>query len=135
MERRVRGVTDEAMKRLESYSWPGNIRELENRIKRAMVLSREDILSEYLFEMEEIQLADMDKTAEEQLSGIARRYLIEASSDPRRSGAIFDETIGIVEKTLIEEALQRTGGNQVQAAQLLGMNRSTLRKKKKDYGL
>ena len=135
MGRHVVGVTEKAMKLLGSYTWPGNVRELENQIKRAIVLSREDVLPEYLFEMKADQLSVIDQKPEDRLSEITRRYLMEALNAPQPSGTIFVQAVGIVEKTLIQEALQRTGGNQVQAAQLLGMHRKTLSKKRKDYGI
>ena len=65
-------------------------------------------------------------------------------TDPVRAGEfregahrrrVFESVVGSVEKILIQEALKRTGGNQVQAAQLLGMHRSTLRKKRKDFDI
>ena len=135
MGREVQGITAEALERLEAYNWPGNVRELENQIKRAMVLSREDILPEYLFEFETSPLSTVENTSEKRLSKITRQYLEEALSAPERSGTVFDQATGLVEKTLIQEALQRTNGNQMQAARLLGMHRSTLRKKRKDYGI
>jgi nitrogen regulation protein NR(I) len=135
MERQVRGVTGETLKRLKEYSWPGNVRELENQIKRAMVISREDVLSEYLFELHTAIFPDRDGEIEVRLTAAAKQYLAEILTDPDPSQSIFDRVVGAVERVLIQEALRRTDGNQVHAAQLLGVNRSTLRKKRRDYGL
>ncbi len=55
--------------------------------------------------------------------------------DGERPGAIYDMVISSVEKPLIETILHRVAGNQTQAAQLLGLNRNTLRKKMKAYGI
>ena len=133
MARNVRGVTEEAMKRLESQPWPGNVRELENQIKRAMVVSREDILPEHLFEPEDTLPPLTETSSEERLESAARQAFQEAVFEAHPSASLFEDFIGVVEKTLIHEALQKTGGNQLQAAALLGMNRSTLRKKMKSY--
>ena len=135
LKRQVRGVTEQALKRLKAYPWPGNVRELENKIKRAMVISREDVLPEYLFDMDFEAPPASDHSSEDKLARITRQRLAEALMAPQPSRSIFDGVIATVEKTLIEEALRRTHGNQVQAAELLGMHRSTLRKKKKDYAI
>ena len=127
--RKVRGITQDARLRLETYSWPGNVRELENQIRRAMVLSREEILSDYLFEPGAGQTPETDLNSEKQMAALTKQYLGEALASPQSEGSIFEKVTAIVEKALIQEALERTGGNQMQAAQLLGMNRTTLRKK------
>ncbi len=135
MNRQVRGVTEEAMKRLKSYPWPGNVRELENQIKRAMVLSREEVLPEYLFEADSAGESLPSQGVEERLMRMARHYLSDLLRAQDASGTPYDKIIELIEKTLIEEALQQTGGNQMQAARLLGMHRSTLRKKIEDFRL
>ena len=133
MNRQVRGITEEAMKRLEAYPWPGNVRELENQIRRAMVLSREDVLPEYLFEMDDRQTPLPHQNIEEHLLKVTRQYFSALLRTNDSSDSLFDQIIGLIEKTLIEDTLQQTDGNQVQAARLLGMHRSTLRKKIGDY--
>ena len=133
MGREVNCVTEDAMKRLIEYPWPGNVRELENQIKRAMVISREDILAEYLFEIDSAQNPVFEESSEERLERAAKERLSEMLRTSEPSQSIFETVVHSVEKTLIQEALQRTEGNQVQASELLGMHRSTLRKKRKDY--
>jgi len=133
MGRNVRGVTDRALERLQSYSWPGNVRELENQVRRAMVLSREDILSEHSFELTMDGPADLDEPHESRLATVTKKHLARVLADPDPSKSVFERVVAVAEEALIREALERTGGNQVQAAQLLGMHRSTLRKKMKDY--
>jgi nitrogen regulation protein NR(I) len=133
--REVRGLTGEAMEKLVSYSWPGNVRQLENEIRRAMVMSRENILPGYLFDLSALPEGDAAAGAGPQLAEATLRYLGETLDALERPRSAFDHIIGSVEKSLIAEALRRTGGNQVHAAELLGMNRSTLRKKRADYGL
>ncbi|HLA26926.1 MAG TPA: sigma-54 dependent transcriptional regulator [Syntrophales bacterium] len=133
MGRNVRGITREALTRLQGYNWPGNVRELENQIRRAMVLSREDVLPEYLFDMKSDQLSVKDRMPEEQLSKITGQFFTEALKMSNQPGKVFDQAVSIVEQTLIREAIKRTQGNQMQAADILGIHRSTLRKKIRDY--
>jgi len=133
--REVKSLTKDAMNRLIEYPWPGNVRELENKIKRAMVVSREDILSEYHFEMDSAGMPAPDGSSGDRLDRIVREHFAEVLKSSEPSQSIFEEVVGSVEKTLIQEALRRTDGNQVQAAQLLGMHRSTLRKKRKDFDI
>ncbi len=135
MNRQVKGVTEQAMERLTAYPWPGNVRELENVIKRALVLSREDVLPAYLFEMDEQPCPAPDQGGEALLSKATRRYFSHLINNSPSLSPPFDHIVGCVEKTLLEEALRVTGGNQVQAAKILGMHRSTLRKKMDDYHL
>ena len=133
MGRRVKGVTSEAMKHLQSFSWPGNARELENMIKRAMVLSRDDILPEHLFIFENSHETPDDMASHDQLSQAARLCFEEGLKGEEKGDSLFDSVVRVVEKTLIRQALKDTQGNQAQAAVRLGMHRSTLRKKIRDY--
>jgi nitrogen regulation protein NR(I) len=135
MGRKVRGITDSALQRLQTYYWPGNARELENQIKRAMVLSREDVLSEHLFELDLDRPQEFDEDQADRLAAVTRKYLTRVLLEPDPAKSVFEQIVAVVEEALIREALERTGGNQAQAAQLLGMHRSTLRKKKKDYDM
>ncbi len=131
--RTVKGVTREAMDRLAEYDWPGNVRELENQIKRAMVISRENVLPEYAFELNWGHSPEGDDTAHDRLGTAVRNQFKILLKSNAHMDAIFGNIIGSVEKILIKEALERTNQNQAQAAQLLGLHRSTLRKKCKDH--
>jgi DNA-binding NtrC family response regulator len=132
--RKVCGVAAPAMQAFQEYSWPGNVRELENQIKRAMVLSRDDILIPELFEFTSLDLPS-DAISSSPLVEASRqlfRALLQADDKPH---LLMEHLVAVVEKTIIAEALRACNGNQVQAAQLLGIHRSTLRKKISDYGL
>lgn len=135
MGREVKCVTEDAMNRLIKYPWPGNVRELENQLKRAMVISREEILAEYLFELDSAQMPVFEGSSKDRLERAAKEHLSEVLRASDSAQSIFENVVHTVEKILIQEALQRTEGNQVQASELLGMHRSTLRKKRKDYGI
>uniref|UniRef100_A0A831ZY08 DNA-binding transcriptional regulator NtrC n=1 Tax=Desulfacinum infernum TaxID=35837 RepID=A0A831ZY08_9BACT len=134
--RRVRGLSPGAMERFLNYSWPGNVRELENEIKRAMVLSRDEVLNERLFELGgQVSGGNLGEDSEEVLRRAACRLMDEKLRAQKVVGSILDEVVSVVEAALLREALHKCQGNQLQASELLGIHRATLRKKKKDYGL
>ncbi len=118
--KKIQGITPEAMKYLLHYSWPGNIRELENVIERAIVLSNRSF----------IDIEDFPQN------------IIEHNSFPSSTGqnkdaekeSLMNQT-GEYEKNLIFDALRMTGGNISRAAQHLGIKRTTLRYKMDKYDL
>lgn len=134
--RQVRGVSPAAMEQIVAYPWPGNVRELENQLKQAMVLSREDILDEWAFSFQSNQGAISHDTQHETVLADAVRGAFAAlSHDNVSQGDAMQRVIRLVERVLIAEALRLHEGNQVKAAQHLGLHRTTLRTKIKEYGL
>jgi len=111
-KRRVRGLTPEALVVLEQYQWPGNIRELRNAIERAMLLVDEDWLQPTDFTTLTRTVAPTE---------------FKLPSD----GISLDE----VERQFLVQALERSGGNQTQAGQLLGINRDQVRYRIEKFGL
>ena len=104
-KKRVRGVAPEAMTRLQTYGWPGNVRELRNAVERAMLLVEGDVLTSDLFTIggRSARLADgMELPA----AGVDLENL---------------------ERSLVVQALERSGWNQTKAAALLGLNRDQIR--------
>ncbi len=135
LKKGIVGITPSSMEKVSSYSWPGNVRQLENVLKRAMVLCQgEWILEDHLvfekgWEKRETP-EELGKKPMENLLDILFEELSKASpSSPEL------DMISTVERGMILRALQKTNGNQVQAAQLLGMNRSTLRGKMERYNI
>jgi len=117
-KKKVRGVSEEALEMMMRYSWSGNVRELKNVIERAVILeSCDSILPEHL-PLEITMPAEMP-----QPSSDAVQFLPQGV------------TLTEVERTLIQQALAKSGGNQVHAAKLLGMSRDTLRYRMKKFGL
>ncbi len=121
-----RALSDTALDRLARYEWPGNVRELENAIKRALVLAPGEVLSPEDF-------AFLDSPSREQSGGgsleeLVIREVVDALEGPEDL-EIYREILTRVERPLIETVLERTGGNQIRAAGMLGINRNTLRKK------
>lgn len=128
----LRGVDDRVMERLRAYSWPGNVAELESAIKRAAVLARGDVIS--LAEFGE-NLGESSYVQRE-LAGVSlelavRRYFRHCLSEHKNEQETlhFHDIVLQVEEILVKEALAESSGNQVHAASLLGLNRTTLRKK------
>ena len=105
-KRRVRGVTQEAMKRLQSYGWPGNVRELRNTVERAMLLSEGETLGVDDFTIGGAGAVRLGEQVELPATGIDLEQL---------------------ERSLVVQALERTGWNQTRAAALLGLNRDQIR--------
>jgi len=105
-------VSDEALARLMSYDWPGNVRELENCIQRAVSLGSGTF----------IQLQDLPS---------AMLYRLASKSSARQDLG----TLQALEQQAIRQALQATGGDRVRAAKLLGIGKTTIYRKLKEYGI
>jgi DNA-binding NtrC family response regulator len=121
--KRIRGFSPEAEKLLIDSSWPGNVRELKNLVERFVVL--ED--TEYIIP------EDLPKWVFEQPMTVASAKTTEDVDGfrlPERGTSLAE-----VERKLIEQALEKTGGNQVRAAGLLDITRDALRHRMKKYGL
>jgi two-component system nitrogen regulation response regulator GlnG len=134
LPRRV--LTPDAIERLEARSWRGNVRELRNVVYRLALMAREeridgDAVSDIIGP--ELGPAMMAQGEGQGSFGAALAGWLTAESPP--PGALYHRALAAFEKPLIEYALGRTGGNQLRAAQLLGINRNTLRKRIGELGL
>lgn len=107
------GITNEAMEYLEHYSWPGNVRELENTIERAVLLSKDKLISPF-------DLPDSIKQDQQQ-KAYSPTSLKDALAEP--------------EKKIVRQALEVNHWNRQETAKALQINRTTLYKKMKQYGL
>jgi two-component system nitrogen regulation response regulator GlnG len=131
-----RGVAPEALDRLVGHDWPGNVRELENVVQRAMVMATSGVILPEHLPIGPVSAAAsvaIDATLEE----IIERKLLECVRGLREhtSANLYDLMVGLVEKPLLRAVLRETGGNQVRAAHILGINRNTLRKKLTEHGI
>ncbi|MBI3636451.1 MAG: sigma-54-dependent Fis family transcriptional regulator [Candidatus Rokubacteria bacterium] len=131
-----RGVAPDALDRLVGHDWPGNVRELENVVQRAMVMATSGVILPEHLPIGPVSAAAsvaIDSTLED----IIERRLMECVRGlrERASANLYDLMIGLVEKPLLRAVLRETGGNQVRAAQILGINRNTLRKKLTEHGI
>jgi len=118
-------VAERTVERLGAYDWPGNVRELENAIKRALVLTTASILSPEAFDFLSCSAAESDAATLEQRVSLEAQAALE---DPNVHD-LHRLLLARIEKPLLETVLAHTGGNQLRAAALLGINRNTLRKK------
>jgi DNA-binding NtrC family response regulator len=129
LNRSIRGVDDQALKRLQEHAWPGNVRELERVLTRAAILVAGDIITanDLSFLTDSVFMAGTDG-----LSGLERAVraaLQERLVEAPPGVSVFHQVVDVVESALVKEALAITNGNQVKASELLGVNRATLRKK------
>ena len=144
-------IEQPALDRMKKYRWPGNIRELENLIRRLAALHPQEVISDQLVEAElehEIRQAEPEKTAssaasqelsdgqtlstsvELHLAKLFRDY-----GDQLPPPGLYHRIIREIEIPLVSAALAATRGNQIKAAELLGLNRNTLRKKVNDLDI
>jgi two-component system nitrogen regulation response regulator GlnG len=129
-------VSPEAMALLTSFRWPGNVRELENAVKRAAALAPTPvILPDHLPDALRAPAGTDAEAAEAAGFPVAwmRNELVRLQES--RDGHLYEHFVGCLERPLLELVLRRTGGNQLKAAALLGINRNTLRKRLKGLGL
>jgi DNA-binding NtrC family response regulator len=115
----VRSFTPEAGKKLLDHHWPGNIRELKNVVRRAVLLCESTYISpqDLYYDVASVEPNDQVSNA-----------------DPQKPLSLDDATRQ-VETELIKKALEQSGGNKIKAAKLLNMNRKTLYRKIKSLGL
>ena len=128
------GITPEAQALLTNYAWPGNVRELENTLLRAAVLSPGPVLTPADFSLPQTKIPLPAHLAELSFEEIVQRQLTTYLQQPAllEAGNLHAVIISQVEKPLIELVLDHTRGNQLKAAEILGINRNTLRKKMTD---
>jgi two-component system nitrogen regulation response regulator GlnG len=135
--RKLEGVSDEALERLEGYAWPGNVRELENTLMRAAVLARGRTitLDDLAFSGTPHAPADGDVPPLDAAVRRHVRYCLEELRHGASPGAVHAAVMAAVERPLFEVVLEESGGNQLRAARILGLNRNTLRKKITELGV
>jgi two-component system response regulator AtoC len=114
----MRGIESDAMRLLLEYPWPGNVRELENTIERAMVLT----------DGPKIMVDDLP-------ANVANPIVALDSPDLPDDELSVKKHSAILERRLIKQALERTGGNKTRAADLLELSSRALLYKIREYGL
>lgn len=131
----AKSIDEPAMSYLATQRWPGNVRELENMVRRMSVLCSEERIGLDAVKAELGQrprVAGASDLSGESLSVLVRRKLEEyfaAHKQGLPSRGLYQRILREVERPMIELTLSATKGNQVRAAQVLGLNRNTLRKK------
>jgi two-component system, NtrC family, nitrogen regulation response regulator GlnG len=124
--------------RLVEHSWPGNVRELENLMRRLAAISRDPVIPADAIAA---QLGPAELAPVETLGSLAHaveqhlaRYFVQFGGDLPPAG-LYDRILADVERPLLQATLAAVRGNQLRAADLLGINRNTLRKKLTDLGI
>ena len=123
--RNIREVSSEALRALQQWSWPGNIRELRNVIERALVLSEGEVLRLPGPLGDGAPVSGASRSGEKLAESVAQHL----------GSASLPEILKIYKKALIESALQRSEGNQSKAAELLGLHRPSLSRMIRDLGI
>ncbi|WP_159587407.1 sigma-54-dependent transcriptional regulator [Chelativorans xinjiangense] len=144
----ISGITAEALDMLSTYDWPGNIRQLENAVFRALVLSEGELLAVAEFPqiraqvdgIDEVLLAPPEREAahEDAAEGGGEAPLLR--QPPRPALRVFDEdghirTLEATEREMIHLAVEHYGGQMSEVARRLGIGRSTLYRKLKEMGM
>jgi two-component system nitrogen regulation response regulator GlnG len=130
-----KSIEASAIDRLKTHPWPGNVRELENFVRRLAALYTQDTLTAQIIEQELAEAlpdkpADIGGSDSKDLSEQVERYLAGYFSGFGKElppPGLYDRIIRQVELPLLTAALAATRGNQIRAAELLGLNRNTLR--------
>ena len=133
-------IDNEAMDRMKSYHWPGNVRELENLVRRLAALYSHEVITAHDIETE---LADVSQAPrEEEGNGLSQTveqrlstYFSAHDGGDLPAPGLYQRVLKEVERPLITLTLQATRGNQIRAAEVLGLNRNTLRKKIRDLNI
>jgi len=138
----VRRFSDGALDLIRSYSWPGNVRQLENTVRRIVITGTEDEISRAEAESvlgNQPAMEPLSGGGEgEKLSGSVTKHLkryFDLHGGVLPPPGLHQRILREVEGPLIELALDATGGNQAKCADLLGINRNTLRKKITDLDI
>jgi two-component system nitrogen regulation response regulator GlnG len=129
----ARGLSKQAVALLEAQPWRGNVRELRNFVFRAALLSREEEI-----DAPAVRQLLADRPAPETSAGtvdFAAALVAWLDGSVVAPGTLYHNALAAFEKPLFEHALHETGGNQLRAAQLLGINRNTLRKRLDDLAI
>ena len=132
-----KALTAEGMNLLSRHQWRGNVRELKNVIYRLVVTAREEALSEVAIKqiLQSEQSSEQLEAAEIQFSNQVKSIISELSSQGNEQYSLYVRALERFERPMLEEILRKAGGNQIQAAKLLGINRNTLRKKLTEYDI
>ena len=132
----AKALDAEAQQRLREHAWPGNVRELENLMRRIAVLYSQPVIGADIVQSELAGSAPVGSEEQaprsESLSEATERHLRQYFSAHRPrlpASGLYERVLREIERPLLGIALEATRGNQIKAAELLGINRNTLRKK------
>jgi len=135
LDKPIRGISEEGMKLIQNYAWPGNVRELENCLRSAATLSRSDVILPDDLPSEihaghsptTPDSSQLETSLKSVLRGITKTAIDEGSQQ------LYDDVVALLDKALIELALDECLDNHSKTAELLGISRTTLIKKIKQH--
>jgi len=129
-----KSIETAAIERLKAHPWPGNVRELENFVRRVGALYTQDTLTQQIIDQELAEVLPKRSASPDaepkDFSELVERYLAQYFAGFGKDlppPGLYDRVIRQVEHPLLSAALAATRGNQIRAAELLGLNRNTLR--------
>ena len=136
----VRRFSPDGIRALAGWNWPGNVRELENLVRRLLVLVGEDVISAEMVDRElaAVREIEAEPIEVESLSNSVNQHIrkyFEALDGAQPPPGLHSRILREVEFPLIVATLELTRGNQVKAAEILGINRNTLRKRIRELGI
>lgn len=124
LNKKIKGLSQEAIKVLLDYHWPGNVRELKNVLRRAVLLTDSDYITPAHLSIDLIKPREHPESF--------GKIELPESLDERAS---FEDIIKKVERDVIKKALEAAGGNKMKTAEILHLNRKALYRKMKGLGL
>lgn len=128
-------IANDAIERLKQHHWPGNVRELENLIRRLVAVHPQELITADIIDLELLESIEQDPTRTDNDETQSLAEMVEHNLATYFAGfngslpppGLYDRVIREIEVPLISAALTATRGNQIRAAELLGLNRNTLR--------
>lgn len=137
MKKNITGISAESLRLLESYPFPGNIRELENSLERAVILCDGDTLEPKDFALEGRLRGVLGNDAGDHARGSDNGVAVEGSRNPASGASPAGAPLSVreAERRAVIQALERNGGHRERTAKELGISRRTLLTKIKEYGL
>jgi len=133
-----------ALERLKQHNWPGNVRELENVMRRLAALYSQETITLEVIQQELAELnaqsakGGSDTSEPDNMSAAIEKHLrsyFDAHGDTFPPAGLYDRILKEMERPLISMTLEATNGNQIKSAQVLGLNRNTLRKKIRELNI
>ena len=129
-----RSLNDSAIAAMQQRSWRGNVRELRNLVFRAVIMSRDDLITADALQgiFDDLAVGGEVSRENSNFDQAVSRFLLTERPEP---GAIYDRALAAFEVPLLQLIMRQCDGNQVKAAAMLGINRNTLRKKLVEHAL
>jgi len=137
-------IEKQALERLKQHNWPGNVRELENVMRRLAALYSQETITLEVIQQELAELnaqsakGGSDTSEPDNMSAAIEKHLrsyFDAHGDTLPPSGLYDRILKEMERPLISMTLESTNGNQIKSAQVLGLNRNTLRKKIRELNI